>query len=486
MSRTLLPALLTVAVSSLASAQEPALLIHQKLPEGAVSDIAIATAQEFGQVFMLNPIVWSYNDPQFRDAVYNRLAPEGVFEPTQEQLESVARNLKAPYWATILVKSEQDLMGTIISVYRTGQRKAVWTKTLETRAEVGGVNSRSQAEQALARSWGFELRQGVFKDLIRKVEIPISDPNPGTTTTPDPEPTAVPSVEALQGQVNTLITSKQQTEALTLLWEAVDQAPLDLPIRRLLIDTLVRVGQNQEAVDECHRALLIWPGEQAFRLAHIRGLIALGKTEEAADELTEAQVRNPDSLEVLELKGNIALLRGLYQQAREAYMTILSREPRPTVQASLALTVGLEGDTAEARRLMSEMPPTDEAAVREVYNRIVAVSRHAIERIATELREVLRLARLQPGNQSAINRAQRVFKACEGLDGVLESTRIPEFHRASHDRRILAQKLLTQAAAEIFSFTKSGNPDSGDEATISLGEALRGYAEAESAFDVEK
>ncbi|MBL8059752.1 MAG: hypothetical protein JNK63_03435 [Chthonomonas sp.] len=471
----------------IAVAQEPALLIHQKVPQDAVSDIAIAVSQEFSTVFTLNPIVWSYNDPQFRDAIYNRLAPEGVFEPTQEQMEAVARALKAPFWVTIIVKSEKDLLGTIISVYRTGQRKPAWTKTLETRAEVGGVNSRIQAEQALARSWGFELRQNLFKDHVRKVAVPDPNPSEGTITTPDPvTPTVAPDAGALLSQVDALIAAKQSAEAVTVLWEAVDQAPNELPIRKLLIDTLIRLGKNNEAVDECRRALLIWPGEQSFRLAHIRCLLALGEADRAAEELQEAQARNPDSLEILELKGNVALLRGLYQQAREAFMTVLSRESKPAVQASLAVTVGLEGDTAEARRLMSTMPPTDDAGTADVYTRLVAVSRRAIDRLAAELREVLRLGRLQPGNQAVVNRAQRVFKSCEGLDGVLETARVPENHRQSHEQRVLAQKLLTQAAAEIFSFTRSGNPETGDEATISLGEALRAYTDAEKAFDNEK
>ncbi|MCC7103021.1 MAG: hypothetical protein IT206_08090 [Fimbriimonadaceae bacterium] len=477
--------LLAFAWPAIAAAQEPAILIHQKIPQDSVSDIAIATAQEFSSTFALNPIVWSVNDPQFRDAIYNRLAPEGVFDPTQEQLESVARNLKAPYWVFIVVKSEKDLMGTIISVYRTGQRKPVWTKTLETRAEVGGVGSRVQAEQALARSWGFELRQGVFKDYIRKVDIPDPDPNQGTTTTPDPAPTTVPDAATLRQQVNALIEANKRSEALTLLWDSVDQAPFDLPTRQFLIDTLVRLGQNQEAADECRRALLIWPGEEGIRLANIRCLLALGQTEVAAEQLQEAEVRNPKSLAVIELKGNVALLRGLYQQARNAFMTILSQEPRPTVQASLALTVALEGDTAEARRLMATMPPVDDATISEIYAHMVSVNRLAIDRLATELREVLRLGRLQPGNQSAIDRAQRVFKACEGLDGVLETARVPELHSPSHEARILAQKLLTQASAEIFSFVRSGNPEAGDEATISLGEALRSYAEADQAYNDE-
>lgn len=472
---------------AIAVAQEPVLLIHQKVPQDSVSDIAIAVAQEFATVFMLNPIVWSYNDPQFRDAIYNQMAPEGVFEPTQEQMEATARSLKAPYWLTILVKSEKDLLGTIISVYRTGQRKPAWTKTLETRAEVGGVNSRIQAEQALARSWGFELRQSLFKDHIRKVVVPDPNPSEGTITTPDPvTPNVAPDAAALGVQTDTLIAGKQSAEAITLLWEAVDQTPYDLPVRKLLISTLIRIGANTEAADECRRALLIWPGEESFRLAHIRCLLALGEADQAAEELQEAQVRNPDSLEILELKGNISLLRGLYQQARESFMSVLSKEARPAVQASLALTVGLEGDTAEARRLMSTMPPTDDAATADVYARLVAVSRKAIDRLATELREVLRLGRLQPGNQTVVNRAQRVFKSCEGLDGVLETARVPDSHRPSQEQRILAQKLLTQAAAEIFSFSRSGNPETGDEATISLGEALRAYAEAEKAFNEEK
>jgi hypothetical protein len=50
----------------------------------------------------------------------------------------------------------------------------------------------------------------------------------------------------------------------------------------------------------------------------------------------------------------------------------------------------------------------------------------------------------------------------------------------------LAQKLLTQAAAEILQFVRSSNPDSGDEATLSLGEALRQTAEAHRDYNAER
>lgn len=478
-----------------AMAQEPVLLLHQRVPRDGsgqpiVSDIAISIAQEFATVFRMNPIVWSLNDAQFRDAVYNKLAPEDVYEPTQEQMDATARTLRAPFFAIITVKTEQDLIGTMINVYRTGQKRPAWSKTLETKVQVGGVNSRLQAEQALARSWGFELRQGLFKPYIRAVEVPTPDPNQGTAITPDPT-TPIPrpdnpDISDVQARVQQLVASRQSAEALTVLWEAVDQRPQNLELRRLLISTLIANGPAEEAVEECRRALLLWPGEEAFRLAHIRGLLALERSDEAASELNEALARDPNNLEVIELKGHVALLRGLLAQAREAYMAVLAKEPRAGVQASLALTVALEGDTAEARRLMNTLPPTDPGVTLEVYRRLATGSRQALDRMATELREVLRLGRLQPGTANVINRAQRVFKACEGLNGVLSAARVPDVHKASHDRRVLAQKLLTQASAEILQFTRSGNPDSGDEATLSLGEALRAYAEAQTWYESEK
>ncbi len=490
-------ALLFVAfgVAAFARAQEPVFLIHQKVPldgggNPVVSDLAIEVAEEFRTVFKLNPVVWSMLDSQFRDAVYNQQAPEGVFDPTIPQLESVARNLKAPYFATIQIKTDRELLGTIIAVYRTGQKRPVWTKTLETESQVGGVNSRLQAEKALARSWGFELRQGVFKSLIREVAAPIPEPVDGTPITPDPTPLPVApddqNISDVEMRVADLLKNRLPSEALTVLYEAVDQRPQHLALRKLLIDTLVKYGPSADAVEECRRAIMLWPGEDSFRLARIRGLLALNRSDEAASELNEALVRDPDSLDVIELKGHVALVRGLLQQAREAYLLVLSKEPRPGVQASLALTVALEGDTAEARRLMNTLPPTDPATTAEIYHRLAMGTQQAIERMANEMRELLRLGRLQSGNQNAPPRAQRVFKACEGLSGVWVSARVPENHRASHDRRVLAQKLLTQAAAEILQFVRSSNPDSGDEATLSLGEALRQTAEAHRDYNAER
>ena len=489
----------TLTWACAALAQTPPLLIYQKAgldSEGkpVVSDLAVLFAEQVNENFALNPIQWSMADAQFRDLALNGELPQDQPNPTEAQLAEGARRVRAPFFVIIEVKGVRAADGVVFQLFRTGQRRAIWTRSLGSDVQVDGSGDRLQAERALSRTWALELRTGPLRPHLKVASTETPAPDPGVTLTPDPQVPPKPlesdaaqqEVQTVRAQAQALIRGKQIRDAVALLYQAVDRLPRELELRKMLIGTLGEAGMSREALEEAGRAILIWPGDFDLRVARVRGLLALGRTDEANDELNELAARQADSLDVQELRGQVALSRGLLSSAREAFMAVLAKQPRASAQAALAVTVALEGDTAEARRLMSSLPPLSEDAYLEIYRRVIFFGDKGIERLAVELREVSRLGRLQPGNANVIQRAQRAFKANEGLAGVLEVARAPESHRLSHERRVLAQKLLTQASAEILQFARSGNTDLADDATLSLGEALKRWTEAQQAFNSER
>ncbi len=490
-AKSALLVVLGVGLIQSALAQDPIILIHQRVAKSSdgmeiISDLGVAFAEEVKTALRLNPVSWTLIDPVFRDAAYNGVVNETITDPSDAQFEAGARAFKAPFYVRITVTDQDKMIGTNIQLYKPGVRRPVWQKSLNSAVAVGGVESRIQAEQALARSWVFELRQGALKDFIKTLDVPTPDVSPGTPITPDPTPEVRPTtgaeVDDLRKRVNESVQNGHTADALTLLWDRVDVFPNDLELRKYLVQTLVTYGSAEQTIEECERALKLWPAELDFRFARIKGFLALGRTEDASNELNEIIARDPENAQIPELRGQVHLLRGLLGPAREAFIQVLATERKPLVQALLALTVGLEGDTAEARRLMETLPPTDEPTNASIYHRLALTSAIAVERLAVELREVLRLGRLQPGAQSVINRAQIAFKSCEGMSGVFATARVPAGKTFSHDHRVLAQNLLNQAAAEILQFVRSGNLDTGDEATLSLGEAMKRFNDAHRSY----
>jgi len=163
----------------------------------------------------------------------------------------------------------------------------------------------------------------------------------------------------------------------------------------------------------------------------------------------------------------------------------MAKQPTTTIQALLALSVAFEGDTSEARRLIDTLQIRDDAELNTVYRRFIAAQTSPMKRMAEELREVLRQSRLQPGISATVQTAQRAYKSASALAGILEVLRAPATNKESHAKRVLAHKLLAQATAQILQFARTGDPDSGDEATISLTEALTTLKEANEMYGTE-
>lgn len=476
--------------SAVAYCAEPSVLIFQKTirennESRLESDIAAYFSEELSTNFKFQPIVWAMSDPVFRDYVYDGVIPAEP-NPTDAQLFGTAQKIKAHYVVVISIMPKADLTGSTIQLFKPSGGKPIWQRNVNASVVVAGNTDREQVERSLARSWAIELKTGPFKNDMRGITTPIEPIGQGSTITPDPTP--VPPVTdrtVIRAQAESYLKSGDSQQAIKYLYQQVDIYPTDPEVRAILVDMLINLGLTSEAEAECAQAISLFPASLSFRYLYASVLLDLGRAEDAANEINEYLARGGDPAAVSEIKGRSALARGDYAGAREAFLGQMAKQPTSTIQALLALTVAFEGDTSEARRLIDTLQLKDDAEFSTVYRRFIAAQTSPMKRIADDLREVLRLSRLQPGVSATVQTAQRAYKSASALSGVLDVLRVPAAFKESHAKRVLAHKLLAQATAQILQFARTGDPEVGDEATISLTEALTTLKEANEMYGSE-
>lgn len=479
-----------VGLASLASAQsEPSVLIIQRTPttdgKPMSSDFVFRLYDQLQQNFKLNLILWGLGDENFRNLAYAGLLPTDVTNPSDAELSAAVKSIKADFSIIVDVSKEPGLKGSRIRVFRGGPGKPAWERTLKSETSISGIGKQSEIDSSVARTWTLELISGPFRPYLKNGDGGGStEPEVGPTITPDPPKNSVNPLDKVRADADALILNNQTAQAIELLFAEIDRQPLRQEIRIWLIELLLQRGQNELAAQEARRSLLIFPGDPSLRVLRMRCLMQIGQYQEASAELNEALARDPENSEFLEMSGHIQLARGNYSAARNSYLRSLTKGPRITAQAGLAIVVALEGDTAEVKNLITTMGKPSSAELSEMYARLAVLTALSIDRIAEQYREMLRSARLRL-DPKLVDQAQRLYKSAEGLSVLAEVTPFPQNHQASHSKRIVAYKLLLQASAEVWEFVKSGDNSAGDEASISLSEALGRCAEVKRLYESE-
>jgi tetratricopeptide (TPR) repeat protein len=130
--------------------------------------------------------------------------------------------------------------------------------------------------------------------------------------------------------------SKRLSRARTLFQRAAALEPGRPEGRAGLGEVYYRLGQNQRALTELDRALLL---KDSCHYHSWRGhaLQGLGRSEEAEREVQQALLACPELIDALVLLGNITANRGRYERAREAWQQVLALDPD-----NLAATFNLE------------------------------------------------------------------------------------------------------------------------------------------------
>lgn len=469
-------------------------------------------------------VVWSMSDPLFRAAVNDGVLRRPPENPTPEQATEAADRLKLGFVAMLTAFRDGDLVRHRIDLYRAG--KLVWQDpdpskapdraALEAARREGKITDRQFREAtegarygnvaitrdgklglddtvaSIARTWREQLAAGPFRGQSERPARPTPEPAPGER----PVVTDVPIVPKVRVVDNTQLRQEaaalsrdgKRAAAVNLLRDAIDAEPLDLERRVLLVTLLMQAGDANAAAAEARRAANLLPDRTELRAMAARAWLQAGNADEAQADLNEAVARDPEGLDTRLLLAEVALGRNQPADALEHLNKAIERGDNPEVRVRRALARTLLGDSEAAARDLAEAKPdlaTDPMAAGARYAFALRCFDASDRTLGGEISSLIQRALVQ----------RTAPEVAEGFDGFnrriaarirfLEANPVPPAHAASHERRVLAYKLLAQCLSDLGAFLDTGNEETLTDARINLGEALKQITAARDAFTAE-
>ncbi len=427
--------------------------------DAASQDMAYTVSELFEKDLDVRVVVWSKTDPIVRDALLNGLLEALPEKRTIALARRAGEQLGCTYVLWVVGRKVDQKLSTSLEVFRPNSGRAIFRN----RSDATNVNANSGL--SIAADWSQKLRVDVFKSMARVGQEDAPPVIPGTTVVENPPPLPQGVSTQFLPEAEKLIAEGRIAEAMSLLFRAVDQSPLDLDLRLALIELLRNQGLGMESNALIESTLVLFPGHVQLRLESVRALLDQGSLDLAQTALNEALVRTPEDPAVWQLNGEYALLRLQGARARAELLRVMAKAPGPRVQQLLALAVALEGDAPEAEHLLNQTPADSSS-----YRRFEQVSTAFAQAGAAELSEILRLKRL--GTADLLRRAQLASAKHRAMASV--AARFPTPAGTQEPAvRALAHNLLAQAAGQVVDFVKTGNHDTAGEAEISISDAMR-------------
>ncbi len=473
----------------------PEVLIVQRsavAKEKVALEIPIATmlAEELDTEGKVSPVVWSLTDPLFRAWVDAGKVSAAWDHPTDEQIRSVAQSLHIAYVFLIDADRENEnfypravLLKGGRSIWKQGgdQRSGDARKYKEKQhtyvsmtVSTGTQLDWENTARSLARTWATLLHLGPFKTLPSHPKRQTPEPEKGTAPTKPtaPPPTSTPD-ESWIAKEQELERQGLLTERINLLREAIDADPFQIKPREMLIALYLSKEMNGVAAEEAQRAAVIAPDRVDLRVLSARAWLQGGKLAEAQADLNEALAREPKNANLQLVLGQLSLEKGAFQSAIDAFSSSLETLSSPEGRVGRAVAYAVLGRAAESASDLKAILPADinEAS----YGRVTGCTERVIEVLLGELREIALASRSKPKDPETISNAERAERVASAMADFLSAFPVPAKHAKSHERRVLAHKLLAQAAGEALAFAKLADEETGAEATLSLTEAMKQF-----------
>jgi tetratricopeptide (TPR) repeat protein len=525
-------ALVCLLLAGMANAISGVLIIQEKVPQDRLGDpnVAIANtmAEQLERAGVFAPVVWSYTDPIFRAATTDGLIKNPPEVPSIEQAQDAAKKLKVEY--IIFVRAYQfgnSVMGRL-QLFKGG--KLIWKdpvkgtelidpsqkptpidgvdkngkptkiypkpetiKTDDRPMSVMGPDGLDLEDSALslARTWTEYIKAGPMKGQAVQPKIQTPDPLPGTRTEVPVEaiiPKVKPAVDNKQllADLDAMVRSGQSTSAILMLRDAVDAEPLDVERRIALVRTLLLVGQPELAAKEARRAAELLPERVELRAMAARAWIQAGREDEAMGDLNEAVARDPNSVETRMLLGEVNLMKLRPQQALENLDAVLKEKPSAEAWFKHALCQALMGKKDEALADLTKAQQlglgagSQEVAIR--YDMTLDVLDRRITQLGDDLRSLFSEAQVHRTDPDVKKRFEESGAIVLAWSGLISASATPNIHRSSHDRRLLALNLLTQCLSDLGGYLVTNDEGTYADARINLGEALKQFAAAQTAY----
>lgn len=443
-------------------------------------------AKEMAEDGRVKVISWTTDDPTFVRAL------EGmhiVDDPTDEEINVLAKRLEVKYTFICEATRVEAKLHPRAELFMTGRRGTIWTSgprtAKESVSEVVTINGRPDWEnsaKSLAHTWSQQLILGPLKDLAGGANTNF---NPGETSLTGITIDAAAGKEAMD-HANKLIESGRADMAILYLKDAIDINPFEPQRRIRLMELLAQLGLSEQAADEGRRAARLSLDHPELWLYAAKSWVTAGKPDEAKADINEALARGVNTPLTHQLLGDIALIAGDYAKARDEYSISLEKEVSLKAQVGLALAFALDGKADQASLILEKAKQPQEGLTESDYAFVIDLCEEALKPMIKVMADLPPRIRMQRDKDAAIKDAASVESKTKGMAAVIAWVSPAKRHVQSHGSRDLAHKLLNQSAQEILSFAKGTDPDSGAEAVLSLGEALKELSHARETYRIER
>lgn len=472
----------------------PGVLVVQTLvpPDNNVNPNVLVRSffeKQFADDGRLQPIGYSMADPAFRAAFDAKKVTNFFESPTQDQALEAADQLGSEYAFVVQALKHQTTVYADAKLFKG--RREVWRDRAQISAELNQGFSLENAVASLARTWLIKIGDGPLKDMPRHANIstpPVEPPVEPIRIDPDPVESAPQRADntSLMEEVERLLRLGERNAAVATLRGAVDAEPLDVDRRVYLSKVLIRVGRLEEAAMEARRATSLFPDNAEFRFVSAECAIASGNLQGALTELTESLVRSPKDTTTRILLSEVCLYLGRSDHAlghlkvaEESGVTLATLFRRTAAEAAKGQLTDDSDAVKTMRELWSKSAEAELASQRGFAQKFFAYSGGVF---ASEIRDLIQLARLKTSEDATKKRLESLIHRVGVVERWRSATEFISLDPKSIQRVVLAYRLLAQSLAEVKGHLNSPNEGLAEEATITLGEAMKAIELAKAEF----
>lgn len=473
----------------LALAAPQVLIVQLPIPDREtppVVPLASVFADELTRQGRVQPIVWSLTDPLFRRAIDERRLTEPVEQPNLNQARKAAREIGAEYLLWLAPRVAEGVLDVEAQLFRPGSSRRAWGYRNNASVTVIDQPDWESAARSIARVAIEELARGPFRRHAPLAPPPDRDPGPVETPVEIPPANPEPPRPSEMERAEKLLHEGKTAEGIAVLRDAVDARPGDALLRTRLARALLEAGFLPEAAAAAEGASSFPDAPAEISVIAASAYLGLGDLTRALTHAERARTLAPNDPQVNLLLGEYAVARGDVPGAIQAYDAVIAQQDGFDARLGRAVARALAGDVEGARADLAALPATDDATRAVAYARATALLERWAGRLIGELRDTVRLGRVSPRSREVIDRARKASREADGLVVVAESLRPPSARQTSHERRLLAHKLLALGAKDALTFAENGDEDDAAEATLSIGEAAQHFAKLHQTPDEAK
>ena len=218
------------------------------------------------------------------------------------------------------------------------------------------------------------------------------------------------------------------------------------------------------------------PDQTDLHTLAARAYVKAGKTDEAMAELKEATAHDPDGIETRMLVGELNLSKGRVPQAIAQYDFVLTKGANADAFFDRALAKSLNGDSDGAAQDLDSAGKAglsnDPASVAQRFDIVMRSFDSILDGFGADFRTQLQRSKVKPNDPEVADANAALLKKVIGVDKLFETVAVPSLHQPSHERLLLALKLLTQSLNDIGDYLKAQSDDTFSDATINVGSAI--------------